>query len=254
MKTINDNLRLFKKDPEKNFTFSPNFDWGELTYSDIITIEREIINENVYRYWRDVKENDIVMDIGSSVGPFVCSILENKPSKVYCVEPSKTLIKTMEKNCSEYLINYEKNPLVYINNGIVRNIGDSINIFGLNKKFTPITFKDLIKTYSINKINFLKIDCEGGEYDIFLEENMNFLLNNVEFISMEVHINLEGYREKFKKFRDEYLVQFHNYEVISCTRQNISYGNSVDIKELIFDNAFIDEYTCEFMIYIYNEI
>jgi FkbM family methyltransferase len=240
------------KDEKEDFRFKEDFDWSELTYEDIITIDREIIHEQVYRYWRDVHENDIVMDIGSSVGPFICSILENKPSKVYCVEPSKTLIKTLAKNCAEYVLDYPQNPLTYINYGIVNEPGDSINIFGSNSEFNGITFKDLIKSYSIDKINFLKIDCEGGEYNIFKEENMQFLLNRVEFIAMEVHLNYENCRKKFKEFRDKYLVQFKDYRVMSCTRQQISWGNSIDIKDRLFDDKFIDEYTCEFMIYIHN--
>lgn len=244
----NDDLVL-----RKNFTFNEGFDWGELSYEDIITIDREIIHEQVYRFWRDVQENDVVVDVGASVGPFICSVLENKPKKVYCVEPSKTLLKTLAKNCSEYLLDYIENPLVYVNHGVVDNPNDKINIFGQTREFSGITFNEFINHYKIDKVNFLKIDCEGGEYSIFKEENMPFLLNNVEFIAMETHLNYEGCREKFKNFRDKYLIKFKDFKVMSCTRQNISWGNSIDLKESIFDNNFIDNYTCEFMIYIYNK-
>ena len=110
----------------------------------------------------------------------------------------------------------------------------------------------MINDYSIEKVNFLKIDCEGGEYNIFKDENIDFLRNKVDFIAMEVHLNYDGCREKFKNFRDKYLTQFENYKVISCTRQNISWGTSVDISDKIFDDEFINGYTCEFMIYISN--
>jgi hypothetical protein len=70
---------------------------------------------------------------------------------------------------------------------------------------------------------------------------------------MEVHLNWKDYRTRFKNFRDKYLVHFNNYKVMSCTRQNISWGNSIDLKDKIFDNDFVDNYSCEFMIYIWNE-
>lgn len=265
MEAVKNNLKFFEdnltsdKDniqlkSESTLTFESDFDWGSLTYEDIITIDREIIHEGVYRYWRDVKNGDIVMDIGSSVGPFVCSILKNKPSKVYCIEPSKSLIKILEKNCSKYTEEYSSNPLIYINKAVVSNPDDEINIFGDDSNFDVITFKQIVDDYGIEKINFLKIDCEGGEYNIFNDENINFLLNNVEFIAMEIHLNYENCREKFKNFRDNYLTRFNNYKVMSCTRQNMSWGVSLDIKEKIFDDKFIDEYTCEFMIYIFNEL
>ena len=63
------------------FNYSEDFDWGELTYEDKITIEREIVNENVYRFWKDVNENDVVLDIGASVGAYTISILDQKPKK-----------------------------------------------------------------------------------------------------------------------------------------------------------------------------
>ena len=39
---------------------------------------------------------------------------------------------------------------------------------------------------------------------------------------------------------------------MSCTRQNINWGNSLDITTNIFDDEFINNYNCEFMVYIKN--
>jgi FkbM family methyltransferase len=234
----------------KDFNYPENFNWSDLTFEDIITIEREVVEEKVYRFWNDVKEGDVVLDIGASVGAYTISILDQKPSKVYCVEPSKKLLKALSENCFEKTLEYQQNPLVYINHGIVDKEGDRINIFGGEKTFSGITFKKLIEDYSIDHIDYMKIDCEGGEYSIFKEENMDFLLNKVDFIAMEVHLNYGGCREKFKNLRDNYLTRFKNYKVMSCTRQNISWGESIDIKDRIFDDKFVNEYSCEFMIYI----
>jgi len=250
-KITEEEIKVVEEQPQVNeFTYSENFNWSDLTYEDIITIEREVIHEKVYRFWKDVKKDDVVLDIGASVGAYTISILDQKPKKVYCVEPSKKLLRALVDNCFDKVLEYQENPLVYINCGVVDNEGDRINIFGGESSFTEITFKKIIEDYSIDHINYMKIDCEGGEYSIFKEENMDFLLNNVDFIAMEVHLNYEGCREKFKTLRDNYLTRFKNYKVMSCSRQNISWGSSIDIKDRIFDNQFIDEYTCEFMVYI----
>jgi len=232
--------------------FNDDFDWANLTYSDIVTIKREIQDENVYGFWKEVKQNDIVMDIGASVGPFVSSILNKNPQKVYCVEPSKNLLKTLSKNCSEYLLNAKQNPLIYINKAISDESLEKVNIFGGEDNFETTSFKQIISDYQIEHINFLKIDCEGGEYSIFKDENMNFLLNNVDFMAIEMHLKYARGRDNFKIFRDNYLTQFKNYKVMSCTTQNISHGNSIEITQNIFDDNFIEEYNCEFMIYIMN--
>ena len=76
-------LNIPEKSSSIQFKYSEDFDWGELSYEDKITIEREIVNENVYRFWKDVNENDVVLDIGASVGAYTISILDQKPKKVY---------------------------------------------------------------------------------------------------------------------------------------------------------------------------
>jgi FkbM family methyltransferase len=256
-KLINNNLVNILKQPaipnDKKFTYPNDFDWADLTEEDIFTIDREIVHENVYRFWNDVKEGDTVLDVGASVGAYTISILDQKPKKVYCVEPSKNLLKTLVKNCSEKLFNSPNTEIKYINNGIVENYDDSINVFGSDKNFIPITFKELIEKYSINSIDYMKVDCEGGEYSIFNDDNIDFISDNVAFISIEIHLKGDGFREKFKNFRDKYLSRFGDYKVMSCTRQNINWGESIDITNMIFDDNFIDEYNCEFMIYIDNK-
>jgi FkbM family methyltransferase len=251
-KIIHDNaIRIGVK--VKDTIFNDDFDWGKLTYPDIVTIKREIQDENVYGFWKEVKENDIVMDIGASVGPFVCSILNKNPKKVYCVEPSKNLLKTLSKNCTEYLLNSKENPLIYINKAISDASLEKVNIFGGEDNFETTTFNQIISDYEIDRIDFLKIDCEGGEYSIFKDENMTFLLNNIDFMAIEMHLKYTKGRDNFKIFRDNYLTQFKNYKVMSCTTQNISYGNLIEITQNIFDDKFIDEYDYEFMIYIMNK-
>ena len=235
-----------KKENKKSFTYPKDFDWGSLTEEDIVTIEREVVHEKVYRFWEDVKEGDVVLDIGASVGAYAVSILENNPKKVYCVEPSKKLMGVLKSNC-------DSEKIETINWGIVEREGDGINIFGgKDQQFKGITFKNMLERYSINHVDYMKVDCEGGEYNIFRDENMEFLLNKVKFMAIEIHLNYSGCREKFKTFRDKYLTQFKNYKVMSCTRQQIKWGHSLNIKDHVFNDDFIDNYTCEFMIYIKN--
>lgn len=243
------NVDLFN---EHSFKYPEDFNWSNLPYEDICTIEREIVDEKVYRFWSDVNKGDTVLDIGASVGAYTISILDQKPKKVYCVEPSKSFLKELSKNCTEKLINNPEVSITYINNGIVNEYTDKISVFGDDKSFVPITFKEMVEKYSISNINFMKVDCEGGEYSIFTDENIDFLTTNVDFISMEIHLKGDGFREKFKNLRDNYLNRFKEFKLMSCTRQNISWGNTLDLTHKIFDDEFIDNYNCELMLYIDN--
>ena len=50
-----------------------------------------------------------------------------------------------------------------------------------------ITINQLISDYDIARIDFLKVDCEGGELDLFRTIDKEYLQNNVGKIAMEYH-------------------------------------------------------------------
>ena len=50
-----------------------------------------------------------------------------------------------------------------------------------------ITFKDFIHKNTIAYIDFLKVDCEGSEVFIFIEENTEFFSTQVHKIALEFH-------------------------------------------------------------------
>jgi FkbM family methyltransferase len=236
---------------KSTFNYPENFNWAELSDDDISTIKREIVDEQAYRVFRDVQANDIVLDIGASVGAFTVSILDQKPRQVYCVEPSKNLIKALIENCADKLM---ANPIsiAFINHGIVGESNEKIDIFGKDESYTTMTFAQLIENYAITWVDYLKIDCEGGEYSIFNKDNIEFLMKQVGFIAMEMHLKCSNGRQKFIDFRNHYLSRFKNYTVLSCTTQNIAYGTVVDLTQKIQDDTFVNNYQCEFMIYIDN--
>jgi hypothetical protein len=101
----------------------------------------------------------------------------------------------------------------------------------------------VIKDYNIQKIDFLKSDCEGGEYDIFNSENLLWIKQNVKKIVGEWHLRTPELKEKFKVFRDTYLRLFPNFKVRSY--------NGYDIQEKLWTDDFINTFT-EIMIYIDN--
>jgi FkbM family methyltransferase len=189
----------------------------------------EIFNGKIYEKFFDVDSGDLVVDIGASVGPFTYSILHKNPKHVYCFEPSIQEFRTLNKNLRGY-------PVTTINKGIsnVNSIVESSELFGGENEMEAITFKTFIENYSIDKIDFLKTDCEGGEYDIFNEENMDFILNNVKKISGEWHLNTPETKEKFVFFRDRYLTAFDNFYVHSI--------DGVDIKWDLWNDHFLEYY------------
>lgn len=201
-------------------------------------LTKEIFTDKIYERFFEVKENDVVLDIGSSVGPFTYSILHKKPFHVYCVEPSEREFKTLVKNT-------RGNPVTHILKGITdRNeIVQSSMLFGGEGEMEGITFEKLISLYSIDKVNFLKTDCEGGEYHIFTESNRNFIQNKVEKIVGEWHLSTPELKKEFRNFRDNYLSGFKNIQVFSI--------DGYDIQWDLWNDHFIQYYN-EVTIYIDN--
>jgi autotransporter strand-loop-strand O-heptosyltransferase len=222
----------------------PVFDWGWMN-TDIINAQyhkevmyNEIFIDKVYERFFEVEEGDIVFDIGSSVGPFTKSILHKKPKHVFCIEPSTSEFKTLVKNTLGY-------PVTQINKGIgfTNGIVESNELFGGETHMESINFKKLLDLYGIEKIDFLKTDCESGEYEIFRDENVEFIKNNVKKISGEWHLRTDESREKFRHFRDNVLPNFDNYQIFSV--------DNIDIKWELWTERFLEWYD-EIIIYIDN--
>jgi len=244
-----DNAAFVLKIPESMIEemlgFKKNsFKWGAMNKNPDLKryITKEIFEDNGYQRYFKVEKGDIVVDVGASVAPFTHSILKQKPERVFAIEPDNELFPTLYDNVKH------NNSVICINKGI-HSKDEKFQYGKLWNKFDygdGITFKSFLKKYNIEKIDFLKLDCEGAEYDILNDENFNWIVKNVKKISAEFHINTmqnKELKEKFVKFRDTYLKYFDNYKVISI--------DGIDIKWDLWNDHFINYYG-EVMIYIDN--
>lgn len=233
-----------------------NFDWGWMDEPSFVTVTtpglgsmslgnyhkegmiKEIFTDNCYEKFYQIKEGDIVVDIGASVGPFTYSILHKKPKHVFCLEPSEREFKTLVKNTIGY-------PVTQINKGISykNSIVESDMLFGGESEMEALTFKKFVNLFGLEKIDFIKTDCEGGEYDIFTEENLDYLINNVSHIAGEWHLQTIEEKEKFRNFRDNQLILFKSFEVFSV--------DGIDIKWDLWNEHFIEYYN-QIHLYIDN--
>jgi FkbM family methyltransferase len=205
-----------------------SFDWGDILLHEklMMSLMYEIFVLHVYNRYFNVDKNDIVVDVGASIGPFSYSILDKNPKHIYCIEPSRVLFETLEKNLGT------KKNVTLINKGIATSNTKSImsglynhrqndknHIFSTDvpggNEAPGITFRRFLETYDIKKIDFLKSDCEGGEYHLFTRNNFDWIKNNVRKIAAEFHLVNPYQRKEWIDFRDLYLSSFKNYKV--CT-------------------------------------
>lgn len=255
MSKINNTITSVSK--TKNMRNLNNFNWGWMDKSTNRTlssgnvtksfgqwhkdaITKEIFEDKLYEKFFAVEEGDVVMDFGSSVGPFTYSILDNKPKHVYCIEPSPEELETL-------ILNTSGGPVTIINKGISDQEGEfEFNLFGIDdgiKIAQSTTFDKIKEEYNITKIDFIKTDCEGGEYSIFNNKNFFWIKENVKKVVGEWHLETPERKQQFRVFRDTYLRLFPNIEVYSVDGANIKWD--------LWNEHFL-EYYYQVIVYIDN--
>lgn len=148
----------------------------------------ELISRDIYERYYEVHDGDVVMDMGANVGAFTMKIID-KCKICYCIEPGNMEFQELKTNLKDYT-----NKVIFSNEAIsVRDeiiVSDKYNII-------KVSYRDYIKKHKIKNINFMKIDAEGAEWDVFIKNNVD-LLGDIEYISGEFHIRMNGTGVEYK--------------------------------------------------------
>jgi FkbM family methyltransferase len=163
------------------------------------SIVNDIFLKREYEKCFEVEKGDIVIDIGAHIGAF--SILAgSRGAYVYSFEPEKECYKLLRENiklnslnnkikCFNLAVDSERGiDYLFLHRNLV---GHSLfnklianSIVG-KQKIKKITLEDVFISNKISVCNFLKLDCEGAEYDILSSSTK--ILNKIEKIAMEYH-------------------------------------------------------------------
>jgi FkbM family methyltransferase len=147
--------------------------------------------------------NPTIIDCGGNIGLFALYVKKIFPtSKVISLEPLPANIIQFEKNIA---LNKNANEIKLIPKGISVD-GEDINFLlegnhfdGVHAtkdenentfKVSTITLGEIIKQNSIESIDILKVDIEGGEFDI-LTDRLDLLKSKVSRIIVEYHTKVE---------------------------------------------------------------
>ncbi len=172
--------------------------------SSDLEVIREILIEKEYSQGNfKIKENDTVIDIGAHIGIFsIFAAKAAKNGKVYAYEPFPENFKLLKENCGlnnvknifsfkQAVSGTQNNARLYLNKC---NCGHSF--YGKSKKHINVNCTTMEEIFESNKINFcdfLKIDCEGGEYEILLNTPERYL-HRTDMIALEYHDSLSKKR------------------------------------------------------------
>jgi FkbM family methyltransferase len=159
----------------------------------------EIFHDRIYEKYFQVEEEDTVVDIGGNIGIFSYYALCKGARKVYCFEPSEEQFSTIKNNFSfeklivenaavtdkDGSISFFVNPSSSINSSILAS-KDSVEVI-----CRSVNLENYLNSVGEKTINYLKMDCEGGEYSIFESLSEVFLKDRVEKMCVEYHHNYD---------------------------------------------------------------
>ena len=184
---------------KNNYIKNISKDFTNIQKWDVDYIIAEIFRDKVYNNeFVCVEEGDVVFDVGFNYGFFSLNASQYNPKKIIGFEPNPKLCKKYNfySNLPNVQLNEfglsDKTQLVtfYDNEASGRSTTLSdLNQIGIINSYEVqmVSINEFIKTNSIHKIDYLKVDCEGGEYAIFESIDKGFLKNNVKKIAIEFH-------------------------------------------------------------------
>lgn len=188
-----------------------------------------------------------IIDIGGHYGYFSIFAHQNtdKDSQIISIEPSQENFKQLNKNIADCNIKNLRsiNAAIGAQNGVSKlykgqNVNHSIvenYTLSADSAFENITTKTLetvMQEHNIEKIDFLKLDCEGAEYAI-LEQTPAAVFDKITTISMEFH-DLKDQRYTGETIinillKNKFTIVKYQYEK---TNWNLNYGKIIGTKIL----------------------
>lgn len=154
--------------------------------------------EKQYQF-KQLDKPEIIVDCGANIGLFVIQMKNMFPeSKIICIEPDSSNFCMLQKNLRPYVNIFFENKGLWNKNSKLRTYDKfKTGKWGMvveedNEKgdIKGITMEALMKKYSINRIDLLKIDIETSEKQVF-GSNYETWLPKVKTIIIELHDHKE---------------------------------------------------------------
>ncbi len=174
---------------------------------DVWVVKETCLDNDYETHGTALKDGWIVIDIGAGIGEFTVVAARNRPqSRVYAYEPFPESFALLEENLAlNQLKNVrpfpiaigaasEKFVLETTGSAVQHTVtGSEISGRATSKiEVEGLSLDDLFAINQIERCDFLKVDCEGAEFDIFLHTSQE-TLDKITHICLEYHNGFTSY-------------------------------------------------------------
>ena len=148
-------------------------------------VVNEVIVENCYRLTpKDVKDK-VIVDIGANIGDFSLMVWKWGAKRIIAYEPEPHNLELLKMNVALNNANIEIKPVAVGKKGYSL-MDDGSGHSQIGRKFGNKVRVESINDLKIDHIDLLKMDCEGGEYDM-IEDAKEETLKKIDKIIGEFH-------------------------------------------------------------------
>lgn len=159
---------------------------------------REVVESNQYHLTPEKVRGKVVIDVGANIGAFSLYAALMGAKQVIAIEPIsasynaflKNIHKLKLSNITTYknIVAAESNKFLPVSLNSNSGANSMYNVSDDYEVVETITLSDILDGITENEI-LLKLDCEGGEYEILLNAKADHL-DKINEIMMEIHTDL----------------------------------------------------------------
>jgi len=173
--------------------------------SRIMNLYKEIWYHDSYRLRsHPLPAGATVIDIGANIGMFsVYAAVVGKAARVFCYEPFPDSFALLRRNVERNRLQAVRSFQLAIAGTRERRTMQVGPCYGWNTLFGPaelssiavdcLTLADVFERQAIERCDFLKLDCEGSEYESLLHAPAA-VLARVDRVALEYHDHLTPHR------------------------------------------------------------
>ena len=164
------------------------------------TMDADVIAEmqrDPYHVTEFVQDGDVVLDVGAYIGAFALFVKERCPTaRVISLEPMPSNFAALKENAGNQVTVQQvalvgrSGPVTMYDFGPDASACHSIYSLGLEDA-KPVevpgeTLENLLRRHGLERLQFLKLDCQGAEFEI-LPNTPHEILDRIDYIAVEVH-------------------------------------------------------------------